>query len=115
MAQTEQHTPGPWVAERCGPGAPDCWNVTAHLGLNAQGIRTIRTIDQVLDYGGPEEAEANARLIAAAPDLLGAGEPFARLGWVGDLSDDHEFDAGFTVGDIRRLRAAIAKARGEQP
>lgn len=63
---TTKHTPGPWVV------GPTDDTVVTHLG--ADGTRyEIAQIDG--DYNQPEtwpEMEANARLIAAAPDLLEA-------------------------------------------
>jgi hypothetical protein len=47
--------------------------------------------------GSPEERAANARLIAAAPDLLAVCEEVAA--------------SGYGVGTLERLHAAIAKAR----
>ena len=49
------------------------------------------------------EKEANARLIAAAPELLAA------LEW---LVDDWERVTGRTLPDDHEAKAAIAKARG---
>ena len=57
----------------------------------------------------PEESAANARLIAAAPDLLAALEALvgeADLGEV-DLDDDDR-------AKLEQARAAIAKATGGQ-
>ena len=74
-----------------------------------------------------EEAQANANLIAAAPDLLEAVEPFAAF--IDHLEE--RFDAEneyaladvvtkgkvsvsvLTIGHLRAARAAIKKARGE--
>lgn len=53
-----------------------------------------------------EEAEANARLIAAAPDLLATLE--ALLPAVGEFPRDP-----YTLGLVEDARAAIRKARGE--
>ena len=58
---TEAHTPGPWTARRMHTGGFD--------------IMDPRNRDVVTVYGGgveTESREANARLIAAAPDLLEA-------------------------------------------
>jgi hypothetical protein len=79
----------------------------------------IRTIDQVLDYCGADEAEANARLISAAPDLLEALETAARRfrdyerihrekrTSEGNLKADNNADLA------EYCERAIAKARGE--
>ena len=62
-----QHTPGPWTAKRCTHG----W----HIGPQPDGICTIRD-----NTDGSDAAEhlANARLIAAAPELLAAAEEFIK-------------------------------------
>lgn len=59
-----------------------------------------------------ERRQERADLISAAPELLEALQPLAALSWIGSLPDDHEFAGGITVRDIRRARAAIAKALG---
>jgi len=65
----KSHTPGPWTAERATPNT---------INIDASGV----SIGEV--YDGTEEtdsagniAEANARLIAAAPELLEALESIA--------------------------------------
>lgn len=86
------HTPGPWTT----------------YGHPADGI-TIRArgcaVADVIPQRGADEA--NARLIAAAPDLLEALEDAAR--WIDTLPDD------LRLGSIMpdKLRAALAKATGE--
>lgn len=90
-----RHTPGPW---------------TATLGYTP----TVKAGDTLLaapsaradDLGGRQlsELHANARLIAAAPDLLAACEEALRL-----LEDQRLYDA--TTDEM--LRAAIHKAKGE--
>ena len=60
---TTKHTPGPWHSVPSVPSEGfDCWWLMA-------GSRNIATIS---GYQGDTECEANARLIAAAPDLLEA-------------------------------------------
>ena len=92
------HTPGPWVA------VP---------GQSPIVIREARFI--VCTIPGPwgnEWCEANARLIAAAPDLLEACE--AALTWVAVATprEDAHPAAVNHANDLACLRAAIAKARG---
>jgi hypothetical protein len=94
--------------------------VTALLPTPEGAIQRIRTIDQVLDYCGVEEAAANARLIAAAPELLEALKPFAAVAQH-DIGDDeadrdlfrpigHNHAPLLTVGHLRAALAAVAKA-----
>ena len=96
---TTQHTPGPWEAVEG----------NAHHGPFVTDIGD-RTICDLYTLDGadrpavfrPEEAEANARLIAAAPDLLAALEELC-LAPNKHRPEEYWEDA----------RAAIAKAKGE--
>jgi hypothetical protein len=70
------HTEGPWRYEYTDPGETDCNFVLSYVSVDADDDGRTR------DYGGSlleglltqddAENEANARLIAAAPDLLEA-------------------------------------------
>lgn len=80
-----QHTPGPWLHQ------PDQEKIVSSSG------QTI-----VYELNSSEE---DARLIAAAPDLLAALEQIERLGREADGS---MVDVRAMLGDI--ARAAIAKA-----
>lgn len=103
-----KHTPGPWhysgEISPCGYEVKHplyCGEVRADESDRYLGsVCEIQSADHV-DGISNEEAEANARLIAAAPELLDACEAcLAR----DDIADDE-------LGVM--LRAAIAKARGE--
>lgn len=83
------HTPGPWIA-KAGIGR---WNVTTASPPRTFNICSINS-DRI-------EQEANARLIAAAPDLL---EALKEL--LFDAFEDAHPDA------VKRARAAIARATG---
>lgn len=102
-----KHTPGPWEV------GPVDDTVVTHVG--ADGVRlVVAEIDG--DYNQPETwpiMEANARLIAAAPELL----DFARQIFVakdnGLLTLDTPADE--TLANVlSRGRAAILKATGGQ-
>ena len=93
-----QHTPGPWEVEQIESGV---------LGIVAGG-HTVATLD-FTRYGNDDPATwrlaaenmiANARLIAACPDLLAA------LEWAAVHRNT------LTDADIESMRAAIAKAKG---
>jgi hypothetical protein len=89
---TAQHTPGPWKAEG--------WE---NLVVNSADGYTM-----TLAAGGKgavlAELKANARLIAAAPDLLAA--LVAMVNRYGDKSAHPTCDASISA------RAAISKAKG---
>jgi len=97
IAEKCEHTPGTWTAERHGHS----WRIFA-------GSTWIADI--VWNGHNEVHGEANARLIAAAPDLLAACE--AVLDGYDCPDKDAEFDWSVMAG---QLRAEIAKARGEQP
>ena len=97
-------TPGPWTAA-------DTGLVTAR-----DGAESVVYLGQCLNAHDAERCAANARLIAAAPELLAAlftAERELRL-----AADDAR-EAGRTVAAVRLHQAAIyaaevlAKARGE--
>ena len=88
-----KHTPGPWESMPVDAGIHRFGIICANdpLGTSANDIAAVWL------RGGQQKTEANARLIAAAPDLLEALQAVVR---VADRSTV-EFDAA---------RAAIAKA-----
>lgn len=100
-----KHTPGPWKWERVKTSCGVCFRV-GPLSITADKPNHACIY---ADYPGQmalELGEANARLIAAAPELLGA------LKWfIADIDGTHtsmiDFDA-----NVARSRAAIAKAEG---
>ena len=97
------HTPGPWTIEKS-------TRTDHHIIAGRRWIATASNHDFHPTQKENERTIANARLIAAAPDLLAAlvalvGE--ADLGEV-DLDDDDR-------AKLEQARAAIAKATGGQP
>lgn len=101
-------TPGPWV--------------TYIEDVVYAGNRKIADCDSsnLADRPLPANAEdkANARLIAAAPDLFAALAPFAMLLQEHNSAglDDRPIfginNALITLGDLRRSATALAKATG---
>ena len=93
------HTPGPWAAEYSSYGE-EIW-----FGGEGCGMWTI---DPPSVYMSGEEggatAAANARLIAAAPDLLAACKALLRQCECSGAPDSP---------DMAKARATIAKATGE--
>ena len=94
-----KHTPGPWAVE-LPYGEPGVYVTAAPpRGTNPLICRMSGPVQTA-------EAVANARLIAAAPDLLAALENL-RLGVVNWIS------RGVSEEDLEAAEAAINKAKGE--
>lgn len=96
-----KHTPGPWI--NAGNG-----DIIAIHPTQCGGVKDVCTVYMTES----DEDDANARLIAAAPDLLAALEMILPilLDWHSDFPD--------SVGSkeepaVRAARAAIAKAKGD--
>lgn len=105
------HTPGPWRAGETPASTTDrsIGIFTAQPGDEPMEICTVWNDEdhEVSD----EQAEADARLIAAAPDLLAACELIAlRL----EVEQRERGDGSPFLGAaiLPQLRAAIAKAHG---
>lgn len=133
---TPKHTPGPWTFRKGGPVRVEGVNIDgmsefAHPHIvciynDEQGRRCTAFVAECAS--ATLDNEANARLIAAAPDLLAAAE--AAIGRLEAWSQGHEKLAGHPLderfihdqlrsmaGNFRilasNLRAAIAKAKGK--
>lgn len=93
-----QHTPGPWRAEGC----------MVYAGEN----RVARTWSGTQDGIPTPTMFADARLIAAAPDLLAALK--AALEWLRAARADEpdDWDTSDLDDAIRMGRSAVAKAKG---
>lgn len=94
------HTPGPWSVEVGESSAPGITSDIVRLDV-VKGDRRIAGV--TIRHG--QDAEANARLIAAAPDLLDACT--AAVG----RTNGQEWTFDLNVYEM--LCAAIAKATGE--
>ena len=87
-----KHTPGPWTETACEVQAPDGTPICEMFS---------RPEDSGVNYPYAPEADANSRLICAAPDLLAALERIASEGWT---------ERG--AFSVQIAREAIAKAKG---
>ena len=119
--QNASHTPGPWIAERLNPSG----GILIEAGKCYGGI--IATVWQSM-----KEHEANALLIAAAPDLLDAAKTaLSRIAWVIDtvtravghlnIDDipqeaidllDEVTSSEYFKDDIEQVQHALAEATG---
>ena len=114
-----EHTPGPWMVGLIkGEFGGACFDVVHHTHSAIRASKSLFPPNHVLmadkdGYIQPNEnieclphKIANARLIAAAPELLEALEKLVSL-----------IDAGegtWTLEEQQKARAAIAKAKGEE-
>ena len=101
MSQSN-HTPGPWTVDWSDDG-PLIYTgdlMIASVSGSTEHIK-VRGIDE-------QTTEANASLIAAAPDLLEALERLLTHGERGNLY----YERGEDAEVVNQARAAIAKAKG---
>lgn len=127
-----KHTPGEWSAHHFVVFEPDDAgkmkqgekmkrSVFAHNN-DEQGRRCTQVLADVFEQAGhPEQAEANAHIIAAAPKLLAScvammkymEDGFLVRNASNDASSDWALKALSFVKDMQTMHAAIAKAEGE--
>lgn len=99
-----KHTPGPWRTDEDEHDAP-----YQDIRIKAANRTVCKVwIDDAPVHDYNAEQEANARLIAAAPQLLDALQPFVR-----NNSSDEFVTLVVRSSDITKARAAIAKATGK--
>ena len=100
-----KHTPGPWTADKLQDR--DTFNIFANGFVSAM-CQVSRMENSTRSTSGNETA-ANARLIAAAPDLLEALQDLFGADMEHVLMGDGKDDQ---IEAIAKARAAIAKATG---
>lgn len=115
VAQQREGSAGPWV-----PAVSE-YDHKLHYTVNQRdNPQKIVALCGLAGMADEDESIANTIAIAAMPDLLAALRPFAALLQSHhDHRDDGEHVFGingvtFTVGDLRRAAAAIAKADGRE-
>lgn len=96
MQENEKHTPGSWETSR--DAVPDGHvQVTVYSEESGERVATVF------------QTEANARLIAAAPDLLEAARQLVKM--LDESAQEwSQDDGGLLILTSDPLRAAIAKA-----
>lgn len=95
------HTPGPWLIGRGADGFPIVHTAPDSFSPSGQGVA------HVCKRPMTQEHTANARLIAAAPELLAALKYL-----VAEAPDDLDDDYNPHTAPLALARAAIAKAGG---
>lgn len=119
--QHTQHTPGPWVFDLSKSWRPHRVSLCHFVGNDDADIAHIG--ENFSSNRSPAETIANARLIAAAPDLLASLERLVTLmNIVGDepfrngvTDSTGSMDEGIVIASkwLHEARAAIAKATGK--
>lgn len=112
---TQKHTPGPWPHSLSGDGK----RIVVGDGL-VEGPNGYEVAEVYSDDCDLQTAFANARLIAAAPELLAAIDRYLAARKALEAAPTHNgpaFDAAMAEHDaaLADLTAASAKAKGEQP
>jgi hypothetical protein len=96
------HTPGPWSLSGVMALDTPMWIVS----VPGEQARI-----EISDYS--QESEANARLIAAAPDLLAALEGLVEVAKAALEEVNRDGAEWHVAAELAEARAAIAKARGQ--
>ncbi len=108
MANETKHTPGPWRYSGLVGNSPAA--IMAGSLQLAHVLVRPKLYDEEIT---PEQADANARLIATAPELLAASEVIVRAcTWLA-LPTRATREGAAVLDAIDRLRAAIAAAEKE--
>lgn len=102
-----QHTPGPWLCTKAKHGV-DVGHYVIATVADDRGDRCLIIHAEVAD---DSQVEANAHLMTTAPDLLLAAMRYLNALDVWDGSNKADRHTERMEGE---LRAAVAKARGEQ-
>jgi len=124
MTNQAKHTPGPWKIR----------HFAGDLGKDEPQIATLPDSDgfgrpiATVNYLGADERQANAALIASAPDLLAERDRLRQvnaelvaaledaaflLAKIGKFPGDLPQFMGSIIRSVQDARAALAKAKGE--
>ena len=103
-----KHTPGPWKAVYY---SGDNNRPTVVRKVSGRADNPVCVIAKLFTHHGETETEANARLIATAPELLAACKAVVDAWHANDSNFERELNKG-TPTWLAEARAAIAKATG---
>jgi hypothetical protein len=108
FCMSEQHTPGPWQWSHNGASTHDTHCIEISGGDRIGNVAYCQSYTGD-GYDDRSETIANARLIAAAPELLEALQAIVK-----SLADHDDEGMVEHAAQMVAARAAIAKATGEQ-
>lgn len=102
------HTPGPW---KISCGANGIRIIDGKLTKTEAGMQQLCVARCDSNYMSDQEIGANAALIAAAPELLAVCRSL-----IANLQDRKgtKSDGMLSLGDVVRIKAAIAAAEGRE-
>ena len=113
-----KHTPGPWEwarqVRKKGSWLEEKKPKTRMWSIHTEGKKGIAYIGPlaILSKNAIAEAEANAQLMATAPDLLEAAE--AVIKFMDKINKQYPYkDPDGEICELKDLRKVIAKAKGE--
>jgi hypothetical protein len=120
---TSKHTPGPWGVSHGGHGSPHGFVIDEYYVLNRTLADDVAIAADIVDPATQMPSEANARLIAAAPELLEALRfllPHVEHAHADSCGDSDSYNnaevpscgCGLDAA-VESAHAAIAKATGE--
>ena len=117
MTHTHTHTPGPWTKSGCTVYAGKMAISATYCEGNRflHGVYHHETVPDSMETHGQgwDEAGANARLIASAPDLMASLGAIAKQAEFSALAFPNAPGRGDLQAIAQMARAAIAKATGK--
>jgi len=107
------HTPGPWIIRYNGAGYPSAIDAPNACNKTPGKVGTSITRWNAITLPSSEEGQANAQLMAAAPEMLAALCACVTINAEGIVDRDN---AAFRMNHITRIAlAAIQQATGDAP
>ena len=114
MTQETKHTPAPWMVEKVKTSCGHCFKIGTKEQFQEKKDRPLNIPSYAclyVDYGNASnQSEANANLIAAAPELLEALECMAIAACA--VAMPHAGERKLMQGAVDMAREAIKKAKG---
>jgi hypothetical protein len=102
----QKHTPAPWEVSHGGHGSPSGFVIDEYFVLNPAVADDVAIAADIIDPATGLPSEANARLIAAAPELLAA------LKMAESAYRHNVVKKGEPSSALDAMQRAIAKATG---
>ncbi|HYQ54211.1 MAG TPA: hypothetical protein VES70_27695 [Pseudomonas sp.] len=106
-----KHTPAPWEVSHGGHGSPSGFVIDEYYVLSRSAADDVAIAAEIVDPATGMPSEANARLIAAAPDLFAIVATFD--GYMELAGEEPEQDSNNPIRALRwKAQQALAKATG---